>query len=567
MSSSRFVAPSSTPHARATSPAVTLAALTFAYPGAARVLDGLSATFGAGRTGLVGSNGVGKSTLFRLIAGEFRPTSGSLTVHGGGPVGYLPQTLTLRTDATVADLLGVRPTLDALAAIERGEIEPELFDTVGDDWDIAERSIARLDAVSSSLVGADVLDRPVATLSGGETILVALLGLELARTPVVLLDEPTNNLDADARARLYALVDGWRGALIVASHDVALLDRMDATAELRAGSLTVFGGGFSAFCEALAVEQDAARQAVRTAEQRLRAEKRQRIEAQTKQSRSERQGKARATKGEARIAMDWRQNRAEKSQAGNRQLQAAREAEAASALADAEARLRADDRLRLELPDPGVGSGRRLAELRGTNGAIVLAGPERIGLVGANGVGKTTLLRSLAEGRPSHLEASAVAFTERIGYLAQRLDGLDDAASALAQVGAAAPHVPDRELRNRLARFGLAGDLTVRPVGALSGGERFRVALARVLLADPPCQLLVLDEPTNNLDLSTVDALVDAVASYRGGLLVVSHDQAFLDRLNLDRTLRLTADAELLDADRPASEDEGPSPHDPVDPS
>ncbi len=531
------------------SAAITLDRLAFTYPGGDPVLAGLSATFTTGRTGLIGANGTGKSTLFRLIAGELTPTAGTLSVSG--EVGYLPQNLTLRTDAQVADLLGIRTVLDALDALEAGDADPAHFDTIGEGWDAGERGLARLAAVVGTLGEPGDLRRPVATLSGGETILTALLGLERARTPIVLLDEPTNNLDADARDRLYSLVDGWHGTLLIASHDVELLDRLDATAELRRGSLRVFGGGYSAFADALAVEQDAARQAVRTAEQRVRAEQRQRIEAQTKQARSTRQGKAARDKGDVKAVLDFRQNRAEKSQASDRATHAAREAAARTALADAEDRVRSDDALTVQLPDPGVGSGRRLAELRGTDRTVVLAGPERVALVGPNGVGKTTLLRALVAGQPSHLPAAAAPLTDRIGYLPQRLDGLDDASTPLAELTAKAPHVPDRELRNALASFGLPGALATRPIGALSGGERFRVALAGLLLAEPANQLVVLDEPTNNLDLDTARALVGALDAYRGGLLVVSHDRAFLRRLRLTRVLALDADGGLTARDEP----------------
>jgi len=132
--------------------------------------------------------------------------------------------------------------------------------------------------------------------------------------------------------------------------------------------------------------------------------------------------------------------------------------------------------------------------------------------------------------------------TDRVGYLPQRVDGLDEDASVLENVAAAASAVPIPELRNRLARFLIRGDAVTRPVASLSGGERFRVALARVLLADPPPQLLVLDEPTNNLDLDTVGQLVDALAAYRGAVLVVSHDEPFLARLGIDLVLELTGE-------------------------
>ncbi len=137
--------------------------------------------------------------------------------------------------------------------------------------------------------------------------------------------------------------------------------------------------------------------------------------------------------------------------------------------------------------------------------------------------------------------------TERVGYLPQRLDGLDDGTTVLEAVRATAPDVPPGEIRNRLARFLLRGDAVTRPVGTLSGGERFRVALARLLLADPPPQLLVLDEPTNNLDLPSIDQLVSALRGYRGALLVVSHDDAFLARLDLDATIVLDAAGDLTE--------------------
>ena len=186
----------------------------------------------------------------------------------------------------------------------------------------------------------------------------------------------------------------------------------------------------------------------------------------------------------------------------------------------------------------------------------MLQGPERVALVGPNGAGKTTLLRQLVASAAHNSGRSGPtgpaqpldgrfclsygqAHTDRIGYLSQRVDGLDDAATPLENLRRAAPGTGDVELRNRLARFLLRGDAVLRPVAALSGGERFRLALACLLMADPPPQLLVLDEPTNNLDLDTVDQLVAALAAYRGGVLVVSHDDAFLRRLDPQLVLEL----------------------------
>ncbi|MDQ0728404.1 ABC-F family ATP-binding cassette domain-containing protein [Microbacterium sp. W4I20] len=553
---------------------VTLDRLTFTWPDGSTALDGLSGAFGSGRTGLVGRNGAGKSTLLRLMAGELEPTSGF--VAASGEVAYLPQQLTLDVDRRVAELLGVSETLDAVRAIAAGDVDPAHFDTVGDDWDIEARAEASL---AEAGLSADFLDRRVGELSGGEAVLVAIAGIRLRRAPITLLDEPTNNLDRDARAKLQAMVQAWKGTLIVVSHDLSLLELMDDTAELYAQTLSVFGGPYSAWRAWLDAEQDAAKQAEVTAAQVLRKEKRQRIEAEVKLSHRARTAKkAELEKRVPKIVAHGRKMAAEVS-AGKLRTEVGAKEEAARATLDAAGhRVRSDASMKIELPDPQVSRSRRIATLADHERAWVIQGPERVALIGRNGAGKTTLLERLvadsarvavrnssrtADPEPgartdtrNSLESGeewrscaphlvATASTDQIGYLPQRVDGLDEARSVFENIAQAAPQVPEKELRNRLARFLIRGATADRPVAALSGGERFRVALAKLLLSDPPPHLVVLDEPTNNLDLDTVDQLVEALRAYRGAVLVVSHDDAFLARLDLDLTLEIEADGTL----------------------
>lgn len=529
--------------------AVVLDRLSLTWPDGTVALDGVSGAFGAGRTGLVGRNGAGKSTLLRLIAGELAPTSGTLTTSG--EVAFLPQQLTLDVDRRVSDLLGVTAALDAVRAITAGDVDPAHFDAVGDDWDIEARAEASL--AEAGLAPA-FLDRTVGELSGGEAVLVAIAGIRLRRAPITLLDEPTNNLDRDARAALAAMVQSWKGTLIVVSHDLALLELMDDTAELYGRNLSVFGGSYSEWRAWLDAEQDAAKQAEVAAAQVLRKEKRQRIEAEVKLAHRARTAKkAEVEKRVPKIVAHGRKMAAEVS-AGRLRTEVGAKEDAARAAHDAAGRrVRSDASMKIELPDPDVSRSRRIAELGGPERSWVIQGPERVALIGRNGAGKTTLLERLVSGaapdsgdeereRP---ELRAEALTDRIGYLPQRVDGLDEGLSVFENVATAAPQVPEKELRNRLARFLIRGGTTDRPVSALSGGERFRVALARLLLTDPAPHLVVLDEPTNNLDLDTVDQLVEALRAYRGAVLVVSHDDAFLARLDLDLILEIDADGGL----------------------
>ncbi|MER5369000.1 ATP-binding cassette domain-containing protein [Streptomyces sp. NPDC002722] len=524
-----------TPHA-----SVTCSALTFRWPDGTTVLDGLSLSIGRGRVGLVGNNGAGKSTLLRLLAGRLRPSQGSVTV--GGSLAHLPQNITLDTTLRVDRALGIAERREALRAIEAGDVDEKHFETIGDDWDVEERALATLGSLG---LGGIELDRTVGQLSGGETVLLRLAALLLERPDVLLLDEPTNNLDVFARRRLYEAVDSWRsGVLVVVSHDRELLERVDRIAELRTGSVNWYGGGWSAYEEAVAAEQEAAGRMLRAAETDVRRQKRELEETRLKLARRQKNGRKAAAEGGLPKILAGRRKRSAQESAGRlRGVHEERLDEARERREEAAAAVRDDAEIRVSLPHTAVPTGRTVLSLHGLRprfgrlreADLQVNGPERIALVGRNGAGKTTLLRTLT-GELAPLAGEARTFVP-VRFLPQRLDVLDEELSVVANVARTAPGVTDNHIRAQLARFLFQGKRAEQPAGTLSGGERFRAALAATMLAAPAPQLLMMDEPTNNLDVASVRQLTGALDSYEGALLIASHDPAFLGSIGITRWL------------------------------
>ncbi|MEU8933582.1 ABC-F family ATP-binding cassette domain-containing protein [Streptomyces sp. NPDC048409] len=530
------------------SASVTCTSLSFSWPDGTSVLDGLDLAVGPGRTGLVGVNGSGKSTLLKLVAGELTPSGG--TVKVAGEVGYLPQNVTLDTALRVEEALGIAARRAALHAIEAGDASEAHFETLGDDWDVEERALVTLGELGLGHVG---LDRTVGEVSGGESVLLRLAALLLDRPDVLLLDEPTNNLDLYARKRLYAAVASWPGLLVVVSHDRELLDLVDQIADLRSGEITWYGGNFSAYEEALAVEQEAAERMVRVAEADVRKQKRELSDAQVKLARRKRYGqKMYEQKREPKIVMGARRRAAQESAGKHRIMHEERLSEARERLDEAVEAVRDDDEIRVDLPHTAVPPGRNVLTLENlelahgsrVRGILDLRGPERIALVGRNGAGKTTLLRTIA-GELAPVAGEAHAHVP-LRFLPQRLDVLDGELTVAENVAGFAPGATNNRVRARLARFLFRGARADQRAATLSGGERFRATLAALLLAEPAPQLLMLDEPTNNLDMASVRQLTSALESYQGALIVASHDLPFLESAGITRWL-LMADGELTD--------------------
>ena len=513
-----------------------------------RVLfDNLNLAIGAERIGLVGRNGVGKSTLLSLIAGTSAPVSG--TVSRAGVVGVLPQLHAPPPGARLADLLGVGPAWDRLCRIEAEEGTPETLeeDLIEADWTLPGRVAAALGEVGLSRRDASA---PAASLSGGQMTRAALAGLLIAAPDVILLDEPTNNLDAAGRSLLADVLRRWKGGAVVVSHDRALLRGVDRIVELSSLGATSYGGGYDLYAERKAQAVAAAEHDLEAAERQVRQAAREAQIGRERKARRDAAGRRFAAKGsEPKILLGAQAERAENSGAREGRLADRAAQDAAQAHEAADARVERLRRLAFDLPSCGLPAGRVVLDFDAvgfsypdgppvlTDLSFRLAGPERMALVGGNGAGKSTLIRLAAGG----LEPTTGTVTRgvRAALLDQRAAVLDETRTILENFRRLNPAAGANEAHAALARFLFRNVAAHQAVGALSGGERLRAALACVLMAADPPQLLILDEPTNHLDLDSVEAVEDALADYDGALLIASHDDDFLDAVGVERRITL----------------------------
>ena len=572
---------------------ITLDHISYAHATQPPLFADLSAVFSAPLTGLIGDNGCGKTTLMRLILGDLTPDSGSLAAPE--QMAYLPQDLGLDWEQTLAELCGIAETLQALQSVESGEYSPEFYEVIGDNWDVEERTLATLATYGftpATLVNRDnpeairaLFTRDMRSFSGGEAVIAALASLMVSDPEFILLDEPTNNLDSVAKAQLFTALEALPCPALIISHDRDLLERVNVIAELHVdrqglAHLRLFEGNYSTYRQALETEQQAAQRRVSEAKNEVRSAHREWVQAQEIISKN----MSRVWKDDQpdtilALAKDASRQAAAKL----RVLRVGKQEQAQEAYQNAQDQVRIQEKIYAELSQQPLPAGRKVLELSRVDSSqvsretftvqqptkvdslhfspaeannesqqgtpaecpehLILSGPEHLHITGANGSGKTTLLNAIAHaGEADYLSpvqpAYRVDYCIEGAYIPQRIT-LDPELTLLQSVQRANPGVSEQHLRDQLARLLFRRESVHHKTGELSGGERFRAAVAQVLLADPVPQLLMLDEPTNNLDISSVDWLVQALEAYTGALIVVSHDEDFCRRIRIDRTLAL----------------------------
>lgn len=521
---------------------ITLSNLSWASPDGRELFSNLDFTFGAERAGLVGRNGVGKTTLLKIMAGDLPPRSGAVAANGRTAV--LRQMVQVDPNETVADLFKVGDALDVLKRAERGEADAD--DLTNADWTLETRLAG---ALARFALEANVETR-LGALSGGQRTRAALAALVFAEPDFIILDEPTNNLDRDGRAAVIELLADWRAGAVVVSHDRELLDTMDAIVEMTTLGVSRYGGNWSAYRERKALELVAAQHDLADAEKRIADVTETAQIMSERKARKDGAGKRKAARGDMpRIVIGAMKRTAEDTSASMSRLAERQREEAEADVATARERIEVLQPFTISLPSTELAAQKDVLKLEDvTVGyepgrpvinalSFSITGPERVGVAGPNGSGKTTLL-ALITGALSPWSGSVRVMTS-YALLDQRVSVLDPALSIRDNFLTINPSANENACRAALARFMFRADAALQIVGTLSGGQMLRAGLACVLGGEELPPLLILDEPTNHLDIDSIEAVEAGLLAYDGALLIVSHDEAFLSSVGVTRRLTL----------------------------
>ena len=526
------------------------------------LFENLDLTVAAGDVvGVVGVNGSGKSTLLSILAGTRAPLEGTVSLSPSDAfIGWLPQEHERVAGESVADYLGRRTgctqATDAMDAAASALAEPDpvaaadglspadAYSAALEHWlasgaaDLEERMPAVLADLGLDLDAGTAQTALMTALSGGQAARVGLAALLLSRFDIVLLDEPTNDLDLAGLERLEGFVRGLRGGVVLVSHDREFLARCVTRVlelDLGQGSNRVFGGGYDAYL----AERATARQHKRDDYEEFAAKKADLVG----RARTQREWSSQGVRNAMKKAPDNDKIRRKASaESSEKQGQKVRQMESRIARLDEVDEPRKEWQLEFT-----IGSAPRSSAVVATLGAAVFRqgdftlgpvtlqvnGGERIGITGANGAGKTTLLRALLGRQQPEQGTAHQGASVRVGEIDQARSLMDGTASVADILEGLLPDLSAGEVRTLLAKFGLKADHVSRAAGELSPGERTRAGLA--LLQAQGVNLLVLDEPTNHLDLAAIEQLEQALQTYTGTLLLVTHDRRMLQAVQTDR--------------------------------
>ena len=497
---------------------------------------------------LIGNNGTGKSTLLKLMAGVLTVSGG--TVKSSSKPYYVPQIVGQYNNCTVAEALLVGDKLKALNDVLDGRATEESFHILDDDWTIEERCFEALDHWQLKGIG---LSQQMEGLSGGQKARVFMAGIRIHQPEIVLLDEPGNHLDAKGRALLYDYIRDTRHTLVVVSHDRALLNLLPMVCELSEKGIATYGCNYDFYEEQKKIENDALLQGVQNRQKELRKAKEIERESLERQQKLDARGKKKQEKaGLPTILMNTFKDKAEKSTSKLKGVHAGKIGELSRELSQLRSNLPVIDKMKMDMDHSALHKGKVLVVARGINFGyhegrtlwkeplsfeIVSGG--RFAINGSNGSGKTTLIKLIL----GKLESNAGKITRTNFssiYIDQDYSLIGNEFTVYQQAqeynsGALQEH----DIKIRLNRFLFGPEDWDKPCNALSGGEKMRLMLCMLTIGNQAPDIIFLDEPTNNLDMQNIRVLIDAINEYRRTLIVISHDQYFLQQIGVEQTITL----------------------------
>ncbi len=496
---------------------------------------------------LIGNNGSGKSTLLKIIANELKLSGGQLTIDTK-PY-YVPQIFGQYNHLTVAQALQIESKLNALKEILNGNVTQENYTFLDDDWTIEDRCH---DALKYWQLTDVDLSQKMGTLSGGQKTKVFLAGISIYQPDLVLLDEPSNHLDIPGRKLLYNFIQSTQSTLIIVSHDRKLLNLLNPVCELSKRGITVYGGNYDFYAEQKQIESNALNHDLQSKEKALRKAKEKERETLERQQKLDARGKKKQEKaGVARIMMNTLRNNAEKSTSKITSVHAEKIGGVAQELQQLRSSLPDIDKMKFGINNSALHKGKILftaTDINFSYGTQLLwaqnldfqiTSGERIALKGKNGSGKTTLIK-LILGNIETKTGTVYRANNKSAYIDQDYTLIDNKLKVYEQAQQFnTSALQEHEIKIRLSRFLFTKEDWNKSCNTLSGGEKMRLMLCCLTILNQSPDIIILDEPTNNLDLQNIEILTRAINEYQGTLIVVSHDEIFLEQANIERTFQL----------------------------
>ncbi|MFC7348364.1 ABC-F family ATP-binding cassette domain-containing protein [Chryseobacterium zhengzhouense] len=522
--------------------------ISFGFPTGNLLFNSINLTIPShSKSALVGSNGMGKSTLLKIMANQIEPSEGKVSIQGDWF--YVPQMFGNFNDRTVAECLKIDKKLEALQKITRGEVDEIYFETLNDDWDIEERCQNALQYWK--LENLD-LNQKLKSLSGGQKTKVFLAGIQINQPEIILLDEPTNHLDWEGRNLLYDFIEKTSSTVVIVSHDRTLLNLVDTIFELSNQGISTYGGNYDFYAEQKEIENEALQNDIHSKERALKKAKEKERETLERKQKLDVRGKGKQEKsGVARIMMNTLRNNAEKNSSKLKSVHAEKINDISGDLRDLRSSVRNADQMKVNFNDSNLHSGKILISAEEINFKydeenlwkenlnLEIRSGDRISVKGLNGSGKTTLIKLLlgdlqpSVGTISRIDFQTIYIDQEYSLIDKQVTVYDFAQQFNDNA------MQESEVKTLLSRFLFGKETWDKKCDVLSGGERLRLLLCGLSISNKAPDMIILDEPTNNLDLQNVEILTNSIKDYHGTLVVISHDGVFLEEIGVVNELFL----------------------------